>query len=68
METVNLPLKLYLQIGKNLPRDVTIHSGLAFKWKPLDLGGNVAFFQEFYLGNFTGGPKTDFNNFYYSWL
>ncbi len=49
---------------KGFPRDATIHSGFAFKWKPLDLGGNVSFFQEFYFGNFTGGIKTDFNNFF----
>ncbi len=56
--------KTLLSDWNDFPRDVTVHSGLAFQWKPLDLGGNVAFFQEFYLGNFTGGPKTDFNDFY----
>ena len=49
---------------KDFPRDATIHSGFAFNWKPLDLGGNVSFFQEFYFGNFTGGPKTNFINFF----
>jgi hypothetical protein len=49
---------------KEFPRDATVHSGIAFKWLPLDLGGNFSFSQDFYIGNTSSGPKTDFSNFY----
>lgn len=49
---------------KDFPNDATLHTGIAFNWKPLDLGYGFAFFQEFYLGNYSVGSKTGLNNFY----
>lgn len=49
---------------KDFPNDATLHTGLAFNWKPLDLGYGFAFFQEFYLGNYSVGNKTLLGNFY----
>lgn len=42
---------------KDFPRDVIIHTGLAFNWKPLYIGKNFYFFQEFYLGYIANGIK-----------
>ena len=49
---------------KDFPNDATLHTGIAFNWKPLDLGNGFAFFQEFYIGNYSVGNKTGLNNFY----
>jgi hypothetical protein len=49
---------------KDFPNDATLHTGVAFNWKPLDLGYGFSFFQEFYLGNYSVGNKTGLNNFY----
>lgn len=46
------------------PNDATLHTGIAFNWKPLDLGNGFAFFQEFYLGNYSVGVNAGLNNFY----
>jgi len=43
---------------KDFPNDATLHTGIAFNWKSLDLGNGFAFFQEFYLGNYSVGNKT----------
>jgi len=48
----------------DFPRDATLHTGIAFNWKPLDLGYGFSFFQEFYLGNYSVGNKAGLNNFY----
>ena len=48
----------------DFPNDATLHTGIAFNWKPLDLGYGFSFFQEFYLGNYSVGNKTGLNNFY----
>jgi hypothetical protein len=48
----------------DFPNDATLHTGIAFNLKPLDLGNGFAFFQEFYLGNYSVGNKTGLNNFY----
>jgi hypothetical protein len=37
------------------PRDVTMHLGLGCQWKPMPLGGGIAYFQEMYLGYLTYG-------------
>lgn len=49
---------------KDFPSDATLHTGVAFNWKPLDLGYGFSFFQEFYIGNFSVGNKSGLNNFY----
>jgi hypothetical protein len=49
---------------KDFPNDAILHTGVALNWKPLDLGNSFAFFQEFYLGNYSVGNKTGLNNFY----
>lgn len=46
------------------PNEAILHTGIAFNWKPIDLGNGFAFFQEFYLGNYSVGIKTGLNNFY----
>lgn len=49
---------------KDFPNDATLHTGIAFKWKPMDLGNGFSLLQEFYLGNYSVGNKTGLNNFY----
>lgn len=49
---------------EQFPNDATLHTGIAFNWKPLDLGNGFAFFQEFYLGNYSVGVNAGLNNFY----
>ena len=39
------------------PRDATLHTGIGFEWKPLDLGNDVSFFQRIAIGNYSTGPK-----------
>lgn len=48
----------------DFPNDVTLHTGIGFNWKPLDLGCGFSFFQELYLGNYSVGNKAVLNNFY----
>jgi hypothetical protein len=48
----------------DFPSDVTSHVGLGYKWKPLPLGGGIAFFQEMYLGYFTGGVSSAYTSFF----
>jgi hypothetical protein len=48
----------------DIPNDATLHTGIAFNWKPLDLGYGFSFFQEFYLGNYSVGVKSELNNFF----
>src|SRR3989339_1135722 len=48
----------------DFPNDAILHTGIAFNWKPIDLCNGFAFFQEFYLGNYSVGIKTGLNNFY----
>ena len=49
---------------KDFPKDAALHTGIAFNWKPLNLGNGFSFFQEFYLGNYSVGNKTQLSNFY----
>jgi hypothetical protein len=42
---------------KDFPRDASLNTGLAFEWKPLDLGGSFSFLQKFYVGSVSFGPK-----------
>ena len=49
---------------KDFPNDATLHTGIAFNWKPLDLGYGFAFFQEFYFGNYSAGVKSGLSNFF----
>lgn len=49
---------------QDFPEDVTVHTGLAFRWLPLTLGNGFSFFQEFYLGNISTGPKSGIANFF----
>lgn len=49
---------------KDFPNDAALHIGIAFNWKPLDLGYGFTFFQEFYVGNYSVGNKTGLYNFY----
>ncbi|MDP2207777.1 MAG: PorV/PorQ family protein [Bacteroidota bacterium] len=49
---------------QDFPRDVTVHTGLSFDWNPLYLGGGFSFFQKFYLGNRSTGPKSYLTNYY----
>lgn len=48
----------------DFPHDATFHTGISFIWKPLSLGENFSFFQEFYLGNYSQGNKTYLSNYY----
>ena len=48
----------------DFPNDATLQTGVSFIWKPLSLGENFSFFQEFYLGNYSQGNKTYLLNYY----
>ncbi|MCU7513391.1 MAG: PorV/PorQ family protein [Ignavibacteria bacterium] len=49
----------------DFPRDASISTGLAFEWKPLDLGNGLSFYQNFFLGAISPGPKMwTLNNFF----
>ena len=48
----------------DFPRDATLHTGLEFIWKPVNLGKGYSYFQEIFIGNSSDGPKTIFRNFY----
>lgn len=41
----------------DFPSDTKLHLGLAFSWKPLELGKGYYFLQNFYLGNVSSGSK-----------
>jgi hypothetical protein len=41
----------------DFPEDVATHIGLGYRWKPLELGRDISFFQEMYLGYFTVGAS-----------
>lgn len=50
---------------RNFPQDASLSTGLAFEWKPLDLGNGFSFYQNFYLGTISSGPKTwPINNYF----
>jgi len=49
---------------QDFPEDVTVHTGLSFEWNPLYLGGGFSFFQKFYIGNRSTGPKSLLTNYY----
>jgi hypothetical protein len=40
----------------DFPKDTKVHTGLAFEWKPLNLGQGFSFYQNFYLGSISPGP------------
>ena len=48
----------------DFPNDASLQTGLSFIWKPLRLGNDFSFFQEFYFGNFSRGIKTYLENYY----
>ena len=48
----------------DFPDDMSLHSGISLIWKPLNLGKNFSFFQEFYFGNYSQGIKTYLLNYY----
>jgi hypothetical protein len=48
----------------DFPDDAALHTGFSFIWKPLDLGNNFAFSQEFFAGNYSNGIKTNLVNYY----
>jgi hypothetical protein len=48
----------------DFPNDATLSTGLGFIWKPLNLGNDVYFWQEFYIGNKSKGIKSGLQNFY----
>jgi hypothetical protein len=47
---------------KDFPRDASLSTGLAFEWKPLDLGNGFSFYQNFYLGTTSPGPELSMYN------
>ncbi len=49
---------------QDFPEDVTVHTGFSFEWYPLYLGSGLSFFQKFYLGNRSTGPKSYLTNYY----
>lgn len=46
----------------DFPRDASLNMGMAFEWKPLDLGGSFSFLQKFYAGSVSFGPKGGSNS------
>ena len=48
----------------DFPNDATLHTGISFIWKSLNLGENFSFFQEFYFGNYSQGIKTNLSDYY----
>ncbi|HEX2962680.1 MAG TPA: PorV/PorQ family protein [Ignavibacteriales bacterium] len=51
---------------KDFPQDASLNTGLAFEWKPLDLGNGFSFYQNFYLGTISSGPKMWSGNNYFT--
>jgi len=49
---------------ENFPNDMTLHTGLSFIWKPLYLGNNISYIQEFYIGNNSPGNKWSNMDYY----
>lgn len=47
---------------KDFPRDAWLHAGLSFEWKPLNLGNDFSFFQNYYVGTKSPGPKAPYLN------
>lgn len=43
----------------DFPNDVTGRVGLAYAWRPVNLGAGVSFFERAYLGYFSAGPKSN---------
>ncbi len=48
----------------DFPEDAALHTGLAFLWNPLPLGGGWEFFQQFTFGNTSWGPKTGLSSYF----
>ncbi|HEX2867077.1 MAG TPA: hypothetical protein VHO03_08540 [Ignavibacteriales bacterium] len=48
----------------DFPRDASLSTGFSFEWKPLELGKGFSFYQNFYLGTISPGPKISIGNFY----
>jgi hypothetical protein len=49
---------------ENFPNDMTLNTGLSFIWKPILLGKNISYIQEFYIGCTTPGNKWQDRNYY----
>lgn len=49
---------------KDFPRDASLSTGLAFEWKPLDLGRGFSFYQNFYLGEIAPGPMVQMYHYF----
>jgi len=48
----------------DFPDDVTGQIGIGYIWRPIYLGGGVSYFQQFYVGYSSTGPKDIYNSFY----
>jgi hypothetical protein len=48
----------------DFPRDVILHTGIAFRWRQLDLGKGFSFGQEFAIGNSSAGVKSGLRNYF----
>ena len=40
----------------DLPRDMSLSTGVAFRWEPINLGNHFSIFQEMYVGHLVEGP------------
>ncbi len=49
---------------EDFPDDVDLHFGLAYEWKPLDLGKGFSFLQEYYIGDHSSGIKHTSSGFF----
>jgi len=49
---------------EDFPDDVDLHFGLAYEWKPLDLGKGFSFLQEYYIGDNSSGIKNSASGFF----
>jgi hypothetical protein len=49
---------------KDFPNDAILNTGIGFIWKPLNLGNDIYFWQEFYIGNKSQGIKSGLQNFF----
>jgi len=48
----------------DFPRDATLHTGLAYRWMPLELGNGFSLYQEFYVGNNSAGSVAGLRNYW----
>jgi len=49
---------------KDFPNDASLSPGLAFEWKPINMGNGFYFNQNIFLGNYSSGIKSGLTDYY----